>query len=328
MTATADDADARAVRAAARRTGWQVAAVSTAIVVGILGLAVLFVVEQSRPSELLEPPRPGETKIYVDADAVLVALVVLGVLAVVVVGFAAWRIGRRAVAPLGDALRIQRAFVADAGHELRTPLTVLDTRLQVLERRLDRGEPYRETLADVRRDARAMTDLVSDLLLVAEASGARAAGRPDVGSDLRPVVLATVRDLQVLADERGIVLRAAVENEAQVRLSEVGLRRALVVLVDNALGHSPDGDEIEVRAGVERDRAVVRVRDHGPGITGVDPEQVFARFTRGAETGRRRGFGIGLALVRDLAERAGGRVTVESTSPAGTVMRLELPVVG
>jgi signal transduction histidine kinase len=328
VSAPAEDADARAVRAVARRTGWQVAAVATAIVVGILGLAVLFVIDQSRRSELLERPRPGEDKIYVDANAVLVALVVLGLLAVIVVGVAAWWIGRRTVTPLGDALRIQRAFVADAGHELRTPLTVLDTRLQVLERRLDRGEPYRETLADVRRDARAMTDLVTDLLLVAEASGARAAERQEEGSDLRPVLLSTIRDLQVLADERGIVLRAAVDNEAQVRLSEVGLRRALVVLVDNAIGHSPDGAEIEVRATVERGRAVVRVRDHGEGITGVDPEQIFARFTRGAETGRRRGFGIGLSLVRDLAERAGGRVAVESTSPSGTVMRLELPVVG
>ncbi|MGT2426682.1 histidine kinase dimerization/phospho-acceptor domain-containing protein [Amnibacterium kyonggiense] len=173
------------MRGAALRTAWQVAAVSTALVLGILGLAALFVVDQSRPTELLEKPVPGETKIYVDADEVLVALVVLGVVAVVVVGFASWAISRRAVRPLGSALRMQRAFVADASHELRTPLTVLDTRLQILTRRLERGEPYAETLRAVQRDTRTMIELVTDLLLVAEASATeqrgtatRTCGRP------------------------------------------------------------------------------------------------------------------------------------------------------
>jgi two-component system, OmpR family, sensor kinase len=314
------------VRLAARRTAWQVAAVSTALVLLILVLAVLFVVRQSLPSELLEPVRPGEHKIYVDAGEALVALVVLGVLAVVVVGVAGWAISRRAVAPLGTALRMQRAFVADASHELRTPLTVLDARLQVLERRLERDEPYEDTLAEVRRDARTMIELVTDLLLVAEASAADPGGTASEGCDLRPVVLASVGDLAVLADERRVAITATVENEARLGLSEPSFRRALVVLVDNALAHSPDGGAVEVHAAVDRGRAVVRVSDAGPGITGIDVDQLFERFSHGPDTGRRRGFGIGLSLVRDLVERHGGRVMVESTSARGTTMRLELPV--
>ncbi|GAA2754149.1 sensor histidine kinase [Amnibacterium kyonggiense] len=313
------------MRDAALRTAWQVAAVSTALVVGILGLAALFVVHQSRPTELLEKPAPGETKIYVDANEVLVALVVLGVLAVIVVGFASWRISRRAVRPLGQALRMQRAFVADASHELRTPLTVLDTRLQLLTRRLERGEPVDETLRAVRRDTRTMIELVTDLLLVAEASAAEQ--RDEGGADLRPTVLAAGRDLQVLAEERGVRVEVAVANEAKVGLSEPSLRRALVVLIDNAVAHSPDGSAVRVDAEVERGRAVVRVRDEGAGITGIGVDQVFERFRHGPDDGRRRGFGIGLSLVRDLAVRHGGRVVVESTSAAGTTMRLELPIV-
>lgn len=315
------------MRGAALRTAWQIAAVSTALVVGILGLAALFVLDQSRPTELLEKPAPGETKIYVDANEVLVALVVLGVVAVVVVGGASWVISRRAVAPLGSALRMQRAFVADASHELRTPLTVLDTRLQLLSRKLERQEPYADTLSAARRDARIMIDLVTDLLLVAEASATEVPGAAGPGSDLRPTVLSSVRDLQVLAVERGRTIAVAVDNEARVALSETSLRRALVVLIDNALAHSPAGGTVRVTAGVERGRAVVRVEDEGDGIRGIDVDQVFERFAHGATTGQRRGFGLGLALVRDLAVRHGGRVTVESTSDTGTTMRLELPVV-
>lgn len=319
-----EDVDVRSVRTAALRTAWQVAAVSTGLVVGILGLAVLVILDQSRPSELLERPKPGQSKIYIDSHEVIVALVVLGVLAIVVVGFASWGISRRAVAPIGTALRMQRAFVADASHELRTPLTVLDTRLQVLTRKLDRGEPHAETLASARHDTAVMIELVTDLLLVAEASAAEV--RADEGADLRPVLLSSAGDLQLLAADRGIGITVAVENEARVALSETSLRRALVVLIDNAVAHSPDGGTVEVAAEVDRGRAVVRVRDAGSGILGIDAGQVFERFAHGETTGQRRGFGIGLALVRDLAVRHGGRVEVESTSASGTVMRLELPL--
>jgi len=295
------------------------------VVLGIIGLVALFVLDQSRPPELLEKPKPGEAKIYVDANEVLVVLVVLGVLAVAVVGVASWVISRRAVAPLGAALRMQRSFVADASHELRTPLTVLDTRLQVLTRKLQRHEPYDDTLAAARRDTRIMIDLVTDLLLVAEASAMDVQG-DDEGCDLRPTVLSGVRDLQMLAGERGLTIAVSVENEARVGLSETSLRRALVVLIDNALAHSPDGGTVTVTAGVDRGRAVVRVHDEGAGIAGIEVDQIFERFAHGPTTGQRRGFGIGLSLVRDLAVRHGGRVVVESTSDSGTVMRLELPV--
>ena len=316
--------DVRSVRSAALRTAWQVAAVSTGLVVGILGLAVLFILDQSRPTELLEPAAPGETKIYVDANEVVVALVVLGVVVVLVVGLASWGISRRAVAPIGAALRMQRAFVADASHELRTPLTVLDTRLQVLTRKLRRAEPYEDTLSAARRDTGIMIALVTDLLLVAEASAAEV--RADEGADLRPVVLSSAGDLQLLAAERGVTIAVTVENEGRVALSETSLRRALVVLIDNAVAHSPDGATVLVSAEVERGRAVVRVQDSGTGILGIDVGQVFERFAHGETTGQRRGFGIGLSLVRDLAVRHGGRVIVESTTSEGTTMRLELPI--
>jgi two-component system OmpR family sensor kinase len=314
------------VRLAALRTAWQVAAVATAVVLGVIGLVALFILDKSRPTELIERPRPGETKIYVDANDVLVVLVVLGVLAVAVVGVASWVISARAVAPLGSALRMQRAFVADASHELRTPLTVLDTRLQVLSRKLARDEPYDDTLAAARRDTRIMIDVVTDLLLVAEASATDVQGG-DAGCDLRPTVLTSVRDLQMLASERGLTIAVSVENEARVGLSETSLRRALVVLIDNALAHSPDAGTVTVAAGIDRGRAVVRVRDEGAGVAGIEVDQIFERFAHGPTTGQRRGFGIGLSLVRDLAVRHGGRVVVESTSGSGTVMRLELPVV-
>lgn len=281
-------------------------------------------IEQSRPSELLEKPKPGQSKVYVDASEVLIALALLGALAILVVALASWRISRRAVAPLGEALRVQRSFVADASHELRTPLTVLDARLQLLQRRLDRMEPLGDVLDAAQRDTSMMIEVVIDLLLVAEAS---VTGGLSEECDLRPAVLTAVASLKVLADDHAVGIHARVDNEARIAISTVSLQRALVVLIDNAIVHSPAGAAVEVVAGVTRGRAVLRVTDQGGGIEGIDRERIFERFARGSTTEGRRGFGIGLALVRDLATRHRGEVLVERSSAAGTTIRLELPLV-
>ena len=330
MTAArrAVDPDKVAVQKAAARTALQVAAVSAGLVIGILGLAVVYVVDQSRPTELLERPAPGEQKIYVDAHNLLFALVVIGALAILMVGAASWLISRRSTTPLGRALRLQRAFVADASHELRTPLTVLDTRLQILQRKLERGEPHEATLDALRDDTRSMIDVVTDLLLVAEASVTGLRNDTQHGSDVRPVLLRAASDIGVLAAERDIAVHADAVTEARVGLSESSLRRCLVVLLDNAVAHSPSGGSVAASVATDRGRVVVRVTDSGPGIRGIEPSRVFERFARGSDADRwnRAGFGIGLALVRDLAGGHGGRVSVESTSAGGTTMRLELPV--
>ncbi len=223
---------------------------------------------------------------------------------------------------------MQRSFVADASHELRTPLTVLSSRLQVLGRRLDRGEPYRDVLDAARSDTNHMIETVTDLLLVAEA--AATAGRPDTGgSDARSGIRAAVESLRPLADERGVRIDVDVDADARLTIGDVGFRRCVVVLLDNAITHSPAGAPVVVRSRIGHGRAVIRVIDAGGGIVGIDPATVFDRFAHGgAATGRteRRSFGVGLALARDLAVQQGGRVLVERTGPDGTTMLLELPL--
>jgi two-component system, OmpR family, sensor kinase len=323
------DSDRSAVRRAAVVTASQVAAVSTGVVVLIVGLAVGFIIDQSQPSELLEKATPGQDKIYVDVPDVLIALVVLGAFAIVLVGAASWFISRRAVTPLGAALQVQRAFVADASHELRSPLTVLDGRVQVLQRKLDRGESYEATMRALRGDARSMIDLVTDLLLVAEEGGTSRRMATVHQTDIRAVTDAAIADMQVIADERSISVGSARSVQARVGMSEMSFRRCLVVLIDNAIAHSPDGGRVDVSTTVDRRTVTVRVTDQGPGIQGIDVDQIFERFARAeaseSQAAGRRSFGIGLALVRDLTARHGGRVLVEATSTSGTTMRLELP---
>ncbi|WP_425953432.1 sensor histidine kinase [Xylanimonas sp. McL0601] len=322
--------DEERVRRTTVSVGMYVAAASAlATTVGtlaLLGAVALSSRHERGEASGAQPPPPGqpvEAQWVVDRDRIIVLVIVTAVLGVVALGVVGWFAARRAVAPLAEALRVQRNFVADASHELRTPLTVLDSRIQVLQRRLERGEPADDVAARLRADAQAMSAVLGDLLLAAEQTE-----RPEpAATPVVEVVEAAVASLAPLADAAGVLVHLhapAVTPFAAV--PEVPLSRCVVALVDNALQHAPRGSAVTVDVEVDGEEAVVQVADEGPGIRGIAVEQVFERFSHGPETGRRRGFGLGLSLVRDVAQRVGGSVDVASTSSDGTTFVLRLPL--
>jgi signal transduction histidine kinase len=99
--------------------------------------------------------------------------------------------------------------------------------------------------------------------------------------------------------------------------------QAVLALVDNAVRHTEEGDEVAVTLDRVERGTVVRVSDSGPGIPADLVPHVFERFRRGGE--RREGSGLGLAVVRAIAEGHAGRVRVEATGPGGTTIALHLP---
>lgn len=326
MARRARDADEIALRRAAASVTRQISIATVALVVLIVILAVIFVIWQSQPSELAEKQAPGEDKIFVDAGAVLIALAVIGVAAIAFAAVISWLIARRAVEPLGRALALQRAFVADASHELRTPLAVLDARLQLLQRRIGPGDPSAATVAELRADTADLIGIVGELLAAAGDEHSEGEAVTDAAADAASVVDA----LRLLATQRGVVIDLRAPETLPVAMPSVSFRRCVTALVDNALAHTPDGGRVEVGLSAVGGTVALTVTDHGPGIRGISPERVFERFAHsdpGDAEGlpRRRGFGLGLALVRDVAARNGGAVRVDSTGPEGTTFVLELP---
>src|SRR5689334_9945265 len=138
--------DERRVRDAATRVGLWVGLASTIVIAAGVGILIAVILATSRPDR----PGPdldgdhgmgGFDHIVVDVDRVVPWVLGLGVVGVVLLSVIAWFAARRSVRPLSEALRMQRNFVSDASHELRTPLTALSSRVQILQRRHDRGEP-------------------------------------------------------------------------------------------------------------------------------------------------------------------------------------------
>ncbi|MFF7681124.1 sensor histidine kinase [Microbacterium sp. NPDC007973] len=314
--------DRRVVRRAALRVGALVAGASVVAIAGGVGILVWVLVSGAREEGGGHRPGfgpPGGDRFVVDLDDVLPRVIGLGLVGVVVLGLVGWAAARWSVGPLDDALRRQRAFVSDASHELRTPLTALTSRIQIVQRRLQRAEPADEPVAQLRRDAQVLDDVLTDMLLTAE--GAAQTGTSSIAASVR----AAVAGLDALADDAGVNVRTGALADVVVAVPAVTVVRMCTALLDNAVGHTPAAGTVTVTARDEGDDVVIRVADEGHGIADADLPRIFERFARGAESGRRRGFGLGLSLVREAAARAGGRIEVESTSPAGTVFALRLP---
>ena len=213
------------------------------------------------------------------------------------------------------SLRSQRQLVADASHELRTPLTSLRTNLELLER----GQPAdpaerQQLLADLVLQMERLTNLVGDLIEVA-----RDEEMPVPFEELRldEVVAEVMDDMRM----RYPKVRFAVSSApTTVRGIKVRIARAVTNLVDNAAKWSPAGALVEVTvAGGE-----VSVRDHGPGVASEDVSRVFDRFWRSDKARHLPGSGLGLSIVKDVAESHGGSVTLERPSDGGARFRLRL----
>ncbi len=202
----------------------------------------------------------------------------------------------------------QRQFVADASHELRTPLTSVLANLELLAESLHGEEA--DAARSALRSSQRMRRLVADLLLLARTDVGRIVRRQPC--DLGQIVVEAAAELGPVSAEHEISLDI---QPAPVEASRDELHRVALNLIENAVRHTPHGTEIRVSTSVDSaNNACLIVEDDGPGVPERLSANLFERFVRGS--GDRGGsFGLGLAIVRAVAESHGGTVKLEQTHP-------------
>ncbi len=322
----------RAMRTSVMSIGLAVAITAAVLVAGVLGVTAVYLWTQSDPAEQLEPAKPGDLRLSIDAGHVLLGLGLVGAAAVLIAGVATVFIARRAVRPLEDAFARQRRFVADASHELRTPLTVLHARIQLLQRRVGPDSPATPIALELADDVQALISILNDLI---DASAVADAPLSDEPAELRAVLDAAVTATQPSAAEHGVTIRLEAPAQVSVRMPAPQLSRCTLALLDNALEHSPAGAAITVTVHPAGRFVSVDVHDDGPTIAGADAERVFDRFahrssdpTAGSDPATPRSgarHGLGLFLVREIVTRHGGTAAVVPATGAGSTIRLLLP---
>ncbi len=250
-------------------------------------------------------------------------LAILGGLSVLLLGAGSWWLSGRTMRPTQRAWDQQQQFVSNASHELRTPLTLLRATAEYGLRQ-NRASLRSEALKDVLDETDYMSKLVDDLLLLSrlDAHRLKLAREP-------------IRLPELLGEVSRQMEKVAAEKEVQIELGVVQgavwgdttrLRQVLLILLDNALRHTPAGGRIRLETGLRGKLRQITVSDNGEGIPPRHLPHIFDRFYQvDPGSNENRSSGLGLSIARGLVEAQGGIINVESQPGKGTRFSIAMP---
>ena len=223
---------------------------------------------------------------------------------------------------LEDSFTRLSQFSADLAHELRTPVANLRGQSEVALRRPRTPEEYREVIESNVAECERLSGIIDNLLFLARAEAANET--VDRKTFDGSAAIAKIADFYAtVAEERNVSITCA--GDGELFADPALFDRAVGNLVDNALRYTPDGGRIEIAIAQRDGQAEISVRDNGSGIPDEHVPRIFDRFYRVDSSRSSRGTGLGLALVKSIAELHGGSVEVASEVGRGTTVRLVIP---
>ena len=221
----------------------------------------------------------------------------------------------------------QERWVSDVAHELKTPLTAL---MLVADRLVQAVSSQDRVLVErLQRELQRLKVMVEDLLELSRLENCL----PQDGSGYVPISLEDLvnnawSSIRPLADNRSVRLSLESSDEGRLLGDQRRLYRAVLNLLDNALRHSPDDDTVDVRILSSGAWWILRIRDHGSGLSESDLKRMFQRFYRGDPSrvrSARSGSGLGLSIVQQIAVNHGGRIEARNHPDGGACLELLLP---
>ncbi len=217
-------------------------------------------------------------------------------------------------------------FTADASHELRTPVAIIQTTAELMQGRSRTLDEHHHSWGTVRAETERMSKLLADLLALARSD----AGQTDLefdAMDLSETARNAALEMRVIADCRGVRLTVDAAAPCPIQGDADALRRAVCILLDNAIKFTPASGEVKLTVSRQR-TAKITVSDTGVGIEPQALPFIFDRFYRVAKDRNRQtgGTGLGLAIARLIVEGHGGELMAESALQQGSTFTIALPL--
>jgi signal transduction histidine kinase len=257
-----------------------------------------------------------QVMLFTGALGVLVAVIVAGIVAT-------WQLMRRET----EMARLKSDFVANVSHDLKTPLSVIRMFGETLEmgRVTDEGR-RQEYYRVITREGERLSRLIDNVLDFSRIEGGRQTYDMSPTS-VEPLIRSTLEAFAYPLAQHGFKVEVSVAADLpEVTMDADAVGQALANLIDNAIKYSSEDRALTIEARVAEERLVITVGDRGLGIAPEEQGRIFEKFYRvgRSDTQGRRGSGVGLALVRHVAEAHGGDVTVESAPGEGSRFSLRL----
>lgn len=264
-----------------------------------------------------------EIKMRIKLNLLLVNLIIVGVS-----GAAGYFLSGRTLRPIKEMVDEQNRFIADASHELRTPLTALTSEIEVSlrDKGLNLGEA-KKLLKSNLEEVNSLSKLADGLIrLAAYQKGANSLEFKDLV--VTKIFAEATKKVTALAQKKKIVIERKTD-QTTFRGDEVMITELVVIFLDNAIKYSPPGSKIVLMGRREDGEVVMTVADQGGGINEADLPHLFERFYRSEKSrskSQAAGYGLGLAIAKEIVERHHGSIKVVSTRKKGSIFTIRMPL--
>ncbi len=230
---------------------------------------------------------------------------VFGSIALILLFFLAVYLAKRIVKPLEESYHKQKQFISDAGHELKTPVSVVNANAELLAREI--GE--NKWLSNIQYENERMGKLVGQLLELARTESITPEKKE---VDFSRLVVGGALPFESVAFENGLALNTDIAENVRVNGNEGQLSQLVAILIDNAIRHSKNGNEITVKLSEKKGYASLDVVNCGDPISPSEAERLFERFYRvdEARNGEDKHYGLGLAIAKAITESHHGKIDV------------------
>lgn len=246
-------------------------------------------------------------------------------------GAASYLLAKRTLRPIEDSMDAQNRFITDASHELRTPLTVMRSEIEVGLRnsKLNLKESKKLLRSNLEEVVR-LNNLSNNLLNLANYDQLKKKLVEKHKLNLRNVVEEVVKSSQKNASTKNIRINIKINGKIYVNFNKEAFLELLTILLDNAIKYSPSKKVINIFSSVENNKVILSVVDQGYGIRSSDIPHLFDRFYRADKSRTHQkvpGYGLGLAIAKQIVEINNSKINVKSIIGKGSTFSIILPLV-